>query len=122
MKDRISKAIIMAAGKGTRMGDLSLTTPKPLTQVHGRTLLDRIIDRLEEADIGKIIINIHHLGEKIEKHIHQKTYGPEISISDETNELLGQGGGIKKALPFLGHQPFLVINGDARRHSQKQRS
>lgn len=106
-------AMVLSAGKGTRMGALSKTTPKPLVKVLGRTLLDRILDQLETVGIQSAVVNVHHLADQIEQHLRLRQQGPEIIISDERSVLLGQGGGVEKALPHFGNKPFFAINSDA---------
>ena len=104
-------AMILAAGFGKRLRPITNKTPKPMLKVAGRTLLDHSIDHLVDSSIEKIVINIHHLGSLIEQHITRRT-DVEVVISDESDELLETGGGIMKALPLLGEDPFFVINGD----------
>ena len=104
-------AMILAAGRGTRMQPLTDKTPKPLLTICGRTLLDYGLDRSAEVGIEKVIINIHHLANKIKLHLENRK-DVEIVFSDESNELLETGGGVTKALPHLGKTPFYVINGD----------
>ena len=82
-----------------------------MLKVAGRTLLDHSIDHLANIGIEKVVINIHHLGSLIEQHITRRA-DVEVVISDESDELLETGGGIMKALPLLGEDPFFVINGD----------
>lgn len=106
-------AMVMSAGKGTRMGHLSQTLPKPLTKVLGRSLLDRILDQLDEVGIAKAVVNVHHLPDQIEQHLSKRARGPVISISDERDALLGQGGGVEKALSHFEGKPFFAINSDA---------
>lgn len=102
------QAMLLAAGMATRMRPMSETIPKALVEIEGRTVLDYCLDRLTEAGVEKIVINTHHLGEKIEKHVAGRS-GPEIIFSRE-EELLETGGGIAKALPCFGDDPFIVIN------------
>lgn len=106
-------AMVLSAGNGTRMGALSKTTPKPLVKVLGRTLLDRTLDKLDNVGIARVVVNVHHLADQIEEHALQREQGPEIIISDERSALLGQGGGVEKALPHFGDTPFFAINSDA---------
>lgn len=113
MIDMPDIAMVLSAGKGTRMGSLSDTTPKPLVRVHGCSLLDRILDKLAAASINKAVVNVHYLADQIEEHLAKRHTGPSIIISDERDALLGQGGGVEKALPLLGRAPFYAINSDA---------
>lgn len=103
--------MVLAAGLGTRLRPLTDRTPKPLLPVAGRTLLDRCLDRLAEAGVGRAIVNIHWLGSQIREHLKSR-HDMEIVISDETDQLLETGGGIVKALPLLGDAPFIAVNAD----------
>ncbi len=105
-------AMVMAAGLGTRMRPVTNTMPKPLVRVAGRALIDHMLDRLAEAGVGTAVVNVHYLADQIEAHLGGRTE-PRIVISDERARLLDQGGGIRKALPVLGRQPFLFCNTDA---------
>lgn len=105
-------AMILAAGRGERLRPLTDETPKPLIEVAGKALIQYHLENLAHAGYKKIIINTAWLADKI----HQKlgdgsNYGVSIHYSDEV-EALETAGGIIKALPLLGEQPFLVINGD----------
>jgi MurNAc alpha-1-phosphate uridylyltransferase len=102
--------MVLAAGLGTRMRPLTNTTPKPLVRVAGRTLLDRAIDRLEEAGAEEVVVNVHHLAEQVEMHLQRRT-SPTIRISREPQRL-ETGGGVVNALRFLGEGPFFVVNAD----------
>jgi N-acetyl-alpha-D-muramate 1-phosphate uridylyltransferase len=105
-------AMVLSAGLGKRMRHLTDTQPKPLVRLKGRALLDRVLDRLNEAGVPRAIVNVHYKAEQIEAHLASCTK-PKIMISDERDALLETGGGIKKALPLLGDQPFLVHNSDS---------
>jgi MurNAc alpha-1-phosphate uridylyltransferase len=105
--------MILSAGLGTRMGDVSRRTPKPLVKVAGRTLLDRALDRADEAGLERVVINVHHHAEQIEAHVEARVRAGQVVISDERDCLLETGGGVKKALPLLGEQPFFTMNSDA---------
>lgn len=105
-------AMVFAAGLGTRMRPLSLTTPKPLIRVAGKALMDHMLDRFAQAGVARAVVNVHYLADQIEAHVlARKT--PEIVISDERAKLLDQGGGVRKALPLLGDAPFFLCNTDA---------
>lgn len=108
----IDTAMVFAAGLGTRMRPLTDTTPKPLVSVAGRTMLDHMLDRLAEAGIARAVVNVHHLADQIEARLAGRT-APAVTVSDERDRLLDQGGGIRKALPLLGPNPFLICNTDA---------
>lgn len=108
------KAMIFAAGLGTRLRPLTDHTPKALVPVAGTPMLERVILRLKDAGFDDITINIHHFGEQILEFLRAKAdFGLNIHISDERDALLDTGGGIKKARPFLdGNEPFLIHNAD----------
>jgi len=105
--------MILAAGLGTRMGALSENTPKPLTVVNGVCLLDRLRAHANKAGVEQVIVNVHHLADQIEAHLDTDIKSGHVLISDERAALLETGGGVKKALPLLGDEPFFVLNGDA---------
>jgi N-acetyl-alpha-D-muramate 1-phosphate uridylyltransferase len=106
------KAMILAAGRGNRMRPLTDRTPKPLLEVGGRPLIQYHLEHLAAAGIHDIVINHAHLGEQIEHRLGDgRRYGVRIRYSVEQTAL-ETGGGIFKALPLLGPEPFLVINGD----------
>lgn len=110
---KLKSAILLAAGLGTRLRPLTLTTPKPLIPLNGSTLIDHQIKYLANAGFKTIAINLHHLSEKIKEHCGTgKKYGVEIVYSEE-KEILGTGGGIKKAASLLGADKALVLNCDA---------
>jgi len=106
------KAMILAAGRGERMRPLTDTTPKPLMEVRGKALIVRLIESLVHAGIRKIAINHAHLGNSIETALADgRRFGAAIRYSREV-EALGTAGGIAQALPLLGEEPFIVVNGD----------
>lgn len=107
------RGMILSAGLGTRMGALSKRTPKPLVEVAGRTLLDRAFDRCDEAGLERVVVNVHHHAEQIEAHVEARIRAGQVVISDERDCLLETGGGVKKALPLLGSEPFFTMNSDA---------
>ncbi len=108
------KAMILAAGLGNRMRPLTDHKPKPLLEVAGKPLIVYHIEKLAAAGFSEIIINIAHLGYMIPEALgNGSKWGVKISYSDEQEEgALESAGGIVKALPLLGDQPFLVVNGD----------
>lgn len=107
------KAMILSAGRGERMRPLTDHTPKPLLQVEGQSLIESTINTLVSAGITEIIINIAYLGQQIKQALGSgQQLGAHIDYSDEGSQSLETGGGIYKALPLLGDQPFLVVNGD----------
>nr|WP_298377301.1 nucleotidyltransferase family protein [uncultured Halomonas sp.] len=106
------KAMILAAGLGTRMRPLTDHTPKPLLKVGGKPLLQHHLERLKAIGIGDVVINVSHLGEQIIEALGDGgRYGVRIQWSQEERPL-ETGGGIHKALPLLGESPFLLVNGD----------
>jgi MurNAc alpha-1-phosphate uridylyltransferase len=106
-----TRAMVLAAGLGTRMRPLTDTLPKPLVKVAGQALLDHVLDRLADAGVTSAVVNVHHMADLIENHLKGRTR-PTIAISDERNELLDTGGGVVKALPLLGDGPFFHMNSD----------
>lgn len=105
--------MVLAAGLGTRMRPLTLTTPKPLVKISGRTMLDRALDALEKTGVKTVVVNVHHLADQIVAHLEGETNRRfDIIISDESEKLLDSAGGIIKALPHLGQKPFFVLNAD----------
>ena len=107
------KAMIFAAGLGTRFKPWTDQHPKALAMVNGKSLLQRNIEYLQGYGITDIIVNVHHFAEQIIETIRfNKGWGSNITISDETKEVLETGGGLKKASWFFKTDPFLVINAD----------
>ena len=108
------KAMIFAAGLGTRLRPLTNDRPKALVEVGGVAMLERVITRLKSHGITEIVINIHHFGEKIIEFIKENNnFGITIHISDERNLLLDTGGGILKAQQWLdGNEPIIIHNAD----------
>lgn len=106
------KAMILAAGKGERMRPLTLHTPKPLVPVAGVPLIEYHLRALARAGITEVVINHAWLGQQIEDHLGDGSrWGLSIRYSAE-GEPLETGGGIFKALPLLGAEPFVLVNGD----------
>lgn len=106
------KTMILAAGRGERMRPLTDHTPKPLLQVGGKPLIVWHIERLARAGFRELVINHAHLGHQIEQALDNgERWGVRIAYSDE-GVALETAGGIATALPLLGDQPFLVVNGD----------
>lgn len=108
------KAMIFAAGLGTRLRPLTNDRPKALVEVGGKPMLEHVITRMIDAGFEDITVNIHHFGQKIIDFLDAKNnFGINIHISDERDLLLDTGGGILKAKKFLdGNEPFLVHNAD----------
>jgi N-acetyl-alpha-D-muramate 1-phosphate uridylyltransferase len=105
-------AMVLAAGLGKRMRPITDTLPKPLIKVGGKTMLDHALDRLTEAGVETVVVNVHYLAGQIEAHLSDRKH-PRIQISDERKALLETGGGVRKALPLLGNEPFLHFNSDS---------
>jgi len=104
-------AMVLAAGLGKRMRPITDSMPKPLISIAGKTLLDRGLDALAVAGVTKAVVNVHYLPEKIVCHVASRI-APTIVISDESAGLLDSAGGIVKALPEFGAEPFFVLNAD----------
>ena len=106
------KAMILAAGRGARMRPLTDAMPKPLIEVRGKTLIARLIEALARSGVREIVINHAHLGHLIEAALGDgRSLGAAIRYSREA-EALETAGGIAKALPLLGAEPFIAVNGD----------
>ena len=101
--------MLFAAGKGTRMGDLTKDRPKPMIEVAGKPLIDHALQIANAADVGPIVVNLHYLPQLLKAHLS----GQGIVFSDETDGLLETGGGLRKALPLLCSNPVLTMNTDA---------
>ena len=105
------KAMVLAAGLGTRLKPVTDTLPKALVQVDNRALIDHALDRQEAVGVGEVVVNTHYLAEQLQAHLSGRK-SPVLQISHE-DDLLDTGGGIAKALPLLGDDPFLAVNADA---------
>ena len=106
------KAMILAAGFGKRLGHLTQSTPKPLIKVKGQPLIKYHLSKLLAADYSQIVINTHYLSDEIINYVENEfNNDPRIIFSIE-KEILGTGGGIKKALHHFGNDDFLVLNSD----------
>lgn len=106
-------AMLLAAGRGERLRPITESTPKALVEVGGRSLLERHLDRLRDAGIRNVVINLGWLGEQIAERIGSGAdYGVDVAYSPEGDDILETGGGIHRALPLLGESPFVVVNAD----------
>lgn len=106
-------AMILAAGRGKRLKQVTETIPKPLVEVQGQSLIERHLERFYAAGITEVVINLGWLGDRIVERIGTGSqYGVSVAYSQEGDELLETGGGIFKALHLLGDDPFLVMNAD----------
>ena len=109
----MKQAMIFAAGLGTRLKPLTDTMPKALVKVDGQPLLWHIVMKLKGAGYERIVVNVHHFAQQIVDHVAQQDYAPLVRFSDETDGLLGTGGGLKKAAPlFSDDTPVLIHNVD----------
>ena len=107
------KVMILAAGRGERMGHLTKNCPKPLLKVAGRSLIEHHILALKRQGFDDFVINIAYLGDQIKTLLGSgERWGVHIEYSDEGGHALETGGGILNALPLLGEQPFLIVNAD----------
>jgi len=108
------KALIFAAGLGTRLQPFTQSIPKALVRLHGKPLLQILIEKLIQSDINDIVINVHHFADQVIDFVKSNNnFGINIQFSDERDELLDTGGGLKKASWFFDDgQPFLVHNVD----------
>lgn len=107
------KAMIFAAGLGTRLNDETLNKPKALVDVGGKTLLQHAIEKLKNEGVSEIVINVHHFSNLVISFLNNSDFGIKIHVSDETEKLLDTGGGLKKAAGFLaGDEPILIYNVD----------
>ena len=106
------KALILAAGLGTRMMPLTEDRPKALVEVGGVALIDHMINRLKAVGVKQYIVNVHYFADRLEAHLRQRT-DVDIIISDERDQLLETGGGLKKARPLLGEAAIWVANIDS---------
>ena len=106
--------MLFAAGKGTRLRPITDRLPKALVPVAGKPLLAIIIERLRNAGVEEIVINIHHFGEQILDYLSNNDFGVNISVSDVRESLLHSGGGLKKAVPVFSssNEPILLHNVD----------
>lgn len=105
-------AMVLAAGLGLRMRPLTEQTPKPLLNVAGKPIIAYGFDKLRAARVKKAIVNVHYLPSQLIAWCHTFAI-PETQISDETDAILDTGGGIVRALPLLGDEPFFVLNSDS---------
>ena len=105
-------AMVMAAGLGTRMRPLTNDRPKALVEVGGRALIDHVLDRLEAAGVERAVVNVHAFADRLEAHLARRR-SPDIVISDERDQLMETGGGLKQARPLVGEAPIWMANIDS---------
>lgn len=101
--------MIFAAGFGTRMGALTATQPKPMVAVAGRPLIDHALEQAVAAGADPIVVNLHYLGDQLAAYLADRP----VLLSWEHETVLETGGGLRKALPLLGHGPVFTLNSDA---------
>ena len=106
------KAMILAAGLGTRMAPLTATRPKPLIELKGKALIDYAIDRFIAQGVNFIVVNVHYLADQLEAHL-KKRKDVEIHICDERDAILDTGGALARALPLFDGEPFFTHNSDS---------
>jgi len=106
-------AMILAAGLGTRMRPLTDDRPKALVEVAGQALIDHVLDRVAAAGVSRAVVNVHWFADRLEAHLEARDRAPNIVFSNERDELLETGGGLKKARPLLGNDPIFVANIDS---------
>jgi MurNAc alpha-1-phosphate uridylyltransferase len=109
---KVTAAMIMGAGLGSRLRPLTDDRPKPLVTVGGKTLIDHSIDRLVAAGVTLVVVNVHYKADMLRGHLARRR-DVEVVYSDETDKLLDTGGGVVKALPHFGGAPFFVLNSDS---------
>ena len=113
MSDKQMRAMVLAAGRGERMGALTENCPKPLLQAGGKALIDYTLEALARAGIREVVINHAYLGDRIENHVaNGDRFGLSVTYSPEPEGALETGGGIMQALPLLGAEPFIAANAD----------
>lgn len=106
------KAVVLAAGYGKRLGEIAEHTPKPMVRLAGRPLIEHTLRWLAASGVREVAINLHHLGEVIERHVGDgSAFGVSVRYSHE-ERLLGTAGALKPLVEFLGEAPFLVVHGD----------
>ena len=109
---KITRAMTMAAGLGSRMRPLTNTRCKALVKLGGKPLIDWTLDKFVAAGVEQVVVNVHHFADDLEAHLARRAT-PQILISDERAQLLETGGGLAKAAPLLGQDPVFVANIDA---------
>ena len=111
MSGQPTTAMVLAAGLGLRMRPLTSDRPKALVEVGGKALIDHTLDRLVEAGVERAVVNVHAFADQLMAHLARRRT-PEILISDEREQLLETGGGLKKARALLGEAPIWAANSD----------
>ena len=107
------KAMIFAAGLGTRLKQETKDKPKALVEIGRKTLLQHAIEKLKNEGISEVVVNVHHFSDLMKSYLKEHNFGVPVKISDESDELLDTGGGLKKAAPLLkSEEPILLYNVD----------
>lgn len=109
----MTTAMVLAAGKGTRMRPLTDRMAKAMIPVAGQPLIDHALSRVAAAGIAQAVVNLHAHADGLQAHLAARAAPPAIRVSDERDALLETGGGVLAALPMLGDGPFVTLNGDA---------
>ncbi len=109
---KVKTAMVMAAGLGKRMRPLTETQPKPLVKVAGKAMIDHCFDKLTEAGVEDVVVNVHYLAELLEAHLDSADHPFRVQISDERKLLMETGGGLVNAQPLIDEDPFFCINSD----------
>jgi MurNAc alpha-1-phosphate uridylyltransferase len=108
---RITNAMVLAAGLGTRLRPITNTLPKPLVSIAGKPMIDYVLDLLAAAGVTRAAVNVHHFADQMEEHLSRREV-PHVLISDEREALMNSGGGLAKGLKLLKEGPVLVMNAD----------
>lgn len=107
------KAMVFAAGEGTRLRPLTLSRPKALVEVGGKPMLARVLEALKAAGVGEVVVNVHYLADMVAGYLAANDFGLRIAVADESRRLLETGGGLLAARPLLeGAEPVLLHNAD----------
>ena len=109
---KITRAIILCAGFGRRLHPLTLSSPKPLLKIGGKTLLSNTLDILEQFGIKQIVINVHYFADQIIDYIKKNEFNMAITTENEKGKILDTGGGVLNALQHFSNKPFIVVNPD----------
>ena len=109
---KITKAMILCAGFGKRLHPLTLSSPKPLLKIGGKTLLSNTLNILEQFGIKQVVINVHYLGDQIIDYVKKNEFNMTITTVHEKDKILDTGGGVLNALQHFSNEPFIVINPD----------
>ena len=109
---KITKAMILCAGFGKRLRPLTLSSPKPLLKIGGKTLLSNTLNILEQFGIKQVVINVHYLGDQIINYIKKNEFNMSITTVNEKDKILDTGGGVLNVLQHFSNEPFIIVNPD----------